>query len=304
MNFLKKPITVLYILFALIVLNLSFQNCSSPFESVSGNGSFGAGSDSLSFNEVQSLEIFERTLYPKLEQNCAQCHGVNQAPLFAVPNSLDAHRLVFNKELVNLETPENSFMAIKIRAGHQNFDVELATEFVASINDWSAELKAAIDVPDNLPEEEVNPELPNENNPAELPVDPVVDPVAPAPGEPVVDPAPAPPEQPASDAPAAPIPPVTPPVDTATFSFVNNKIIIPKCLNCHKPRDQGGFGLEDDYTSYELTISTGSVVPGDSAASAMYNEVLNGKMPPSGASLSEDEVELIRAWIDAGALNN
>ncbi len=277
MYIFKKPITILYVLFSIVVLSLAFQNCSSPFESVSSGGSFGAGPDNLSVNEVKSVEIYEKTLYNNIQQNCASCHGTVQRPLFAVDNSLDSHRLIFQKEFVNLENPENSYFAIKIRAGHNKFPVEMADEFVASISQWSNDLKLAIEVPEDGQPQPVE-EQPEEEKPEEE-----------APEEEKSEE-----EEPEEE---------EPPVNTATFSKVNSTILAPKCVSCHRPAADGGFGLRDDYSDYDSTINTGSVVPGDSAASKMYDEIVSGKMPPAKA-LSDEEIELVKMWIDAGAKND
>ena len=273
----RKPITVLYILFSIVVISLAFQNCSSPFESVGSSDSFGIGSGgSLSVNEAKSLEIFEKTLYPTIQQHCASCHGIVQEPFFATDDSLDSHRLIFQKEYVNVENPDNSYFAIKIRAGHNEFPIEMADEFVASITQWSDELKIAIEAPEEKPPEEENP--PEEDSPVEE-------------------------DPPEEEPPVEEAPPEENQEDMAKFSIINETILIPKCLSCHKPTSEGGFGLKDDYSTYETTLSTGSVVAGDASKSEMYKEVVNGKMPP-GNALSSEDIELIKIWIDAGAKNN
>ena len=50
------------------------------------------------------------------------------------------------------------------------------------------------------------------------------------------------------------------------------------------------------------------VTSGSSATSALYLKVIGDsqtgqRMPPSG-TLSQDQIEMIRDWIDAGAANN
>jgi hypothetical protein len=75
------------------------------------------------------------------------------------------------------------------------------------------------------------------------------------------------------------------------------------CLSCHSPNiKKGELSLAD---GAEL-LESGYLIPGDAAASYLMEMVtaLPGqkpKMPMDGASLSEQQVELLRAWIDAGA---
>ncbi len=64
-----------------------------------------------------------------------------------------------------------------------------------------------------------------------------------------------------------------------------------------------------DFTSYAtLMASTGKklkpLTPGDPAHSAIYDEVLRGKMPPKRHGLTPDELKVVQQWINAGALNN
>jgi len=287
MRILNKPITVLYLLFSIVVISIAFQNCSSPFEANTPNGSISGlnlnSDDQSTVNEIKSLAIFEKTLYEDIQTNCASCHGVNQKPLFAVANSLDSHRLLFNKEYINLENPENSYLAIKIRAGHNNFPVTLAETFTAKITDWSNQLLVALE---EVPQSE-DPEDPQEEAPVE----------GAQPEEEEAQPEETPEDQ---EEGAIEEPKVA---EEETFSFIHQAILVPKCLNCHKPVAAGGLGLKDDYTDYTTTLAAGgSVVAGDSAASTMYSQVLSGKMPP-GNPLSAEEIELIKNWIDKGAKN-
>jgi len=46
------------------------------------------------------------------------------------------------------------------------------------------------------------------------------------------------------------------------------------------------------------------VTPGNGAGSSFYSLVNSGAMPQGQAKLSTSNLAMIKAWIDAGALNN
>ena len=74
------------------------------------------------------------------------------------------------------------------------------------------------------------------------------------------------------------------------------------CGGCHTSNSAGGLNL----LSYENLMSSGTVVPGSSFQSSLYDRITrpesaNGDMPPAG-SLSQTEIDLIAAWINEGAL--
>jgi hypothetical protein len=45
------------------------------------------------------------------------------------------------------------------------------------------------------------------------------------------------------------------------------------------------------------------VVPGNASSSMLYQDVVNGSMPPGG-SLTQAQKDAIKNWINAGAQNN
>ncbi len=80
------------------------------------------------------------------------------------------------------------------------------------------------------------------------------------------------------------------------------------CLKCHGPEKQRG-GLRLDVRSAALEGGDNhapSILPGKSADSPLIRFVAGVdpdlKMPPEGAPLSPEEVGLLRAWIDRGAV--
>jgi len=99
----------------------------------------------------------------------------------------------------------------------------------------------------------------------------------------------------------APLPPGT------EVSFANDiqPILTQSCTACH------GGTIEPDLregTAFAslMDLPEGSIVPGDAEGSELF-EMLNGggdnPMPPGG-SIPAAQINLIRSWIDNGALNN
>jgi len=78
-------------------------------------------------------------------------------------------------------------------------------------------------------------------------------------------------------------------------------IIDRRCLGCHGTR--GGLTL----ATYEDIIKGGTkgkvIVPGDSKSSSLIDSVENGKMAVL-SSLTPDEEDIVKKWIDEGAKNN
>jgi predicted nucleic acid-binding Zn-ribbon protein/mono/diheme cytochrome c family protein len=78
------------------------------------------------------------------------------------------------------------------------------------------------------------------------------------------------------------------------------------CLNCHNPdKEKGGLDLSH-YGGAMKGSSGGKVIAsGDGASSTLFNVVTHAtepEMPPKGDKLGKKETDLIRAWIDGGAL--
>ena len=77
------------------------------------------------------------------------------------------------------------------------------------------------------------------------------------------------------------------------------------CGDCHGG-DEPELGL--DLTSYEAAMEGsdyGSVIEaGDADGSLLIDMIVAGEMPVDADPLSEEEIEMIRSWIDAGAENN
>ena len=87
----------------------------------------------------------------------------------------------------------------------------------------------------------------------------------------------------------------------ATFSYIQQNILVPKCLSCHRP---GGRRPQTDYSNYSTTVSTGKVTAGDAQASQLYTQCFSQAMPLNGSVLNTSQLNALRDWINAGALEN
>lgn len=79
------------------------------------------------------------------------------------------------------------------------------------------------------------------------------------------------------------------------------------CLNCHNPdKTKGGL----DLSSFPATMkgsSGGKIVePGDAASTliAVVQQTAEPKMPPEGEKLSNDQIAVLKRWIEGGLLEN
>lgn len=104
------------------------------------------------------------------------------------------------------------------------------------------------------------------------------------------------------------------PVTDVSFSTEVQPILNASCsgVGCHIGQTTNGVNL----SSYaQVTASTGTqyggkiVVPGDADASPIVDKLSTNpdfgtRMPRGGAALSAAQIQLIRTWIDEGALDN
>lgn len=109
---------------------------------------------------------------------------------------------------------------------------------------------------------------------------------------------------------------------TGPISFANDiqPIFSRSCVDCHTP---GGFAANTglfltEGTAFSRLVNVKSsqnsnltrVVPGDSAASLLFQKIssdrppVGGRMPLFDDALSSDDIERIRLWIDEGAEEN
>ena len=90
------------------------------------------------------------------------------------------------------------------------------------------------------------------------------------------------------------------------------EVLVDTCLPCHHPESSDKKAVRDwpDALDLPATLATEDfVTPGDAEDSLLFLVVLDGDMPPedwagvdgSGGSLSADQTEALRNWIDEGA---
>lgn len=83
-----------------------------------------------------------------------------------------------------------------------------------------------------------------------------------------------------------------------TFSQINQSIIQTSCVSCHSGA-AAPHGV--DLSSYDGIAA--QVVAGSPQQSALYKEISDGTMPPTGA-LPQDQIQQLSDWITSGAQNN
>ncbi|MDE2980342.1 MAG: hypothetical protein OXU74_04025 [Gemmatimonadota bacterium] len=101
------------------------------------------------------------------------------------------------------------------------------------------------------------------------------------------------------------------PQDTVSFAEDILPIFRQRCAECHGAEDENGEVRTEvslnllNYERVMLGSEFGTVVEaGDPANSFLLDMITDGTMPETGDPVPEDEIALIRAWIEAGAPNN
>ncbi|MBL0126671.1 MAG: hypothetical protein IPP83_04265 [Flavobacteriales bacterium] len=110
-------------------------------------------------------------------------------------------------------------------------------------------------------------------------------------------------------------------IDTAYFNTEVLPIFTLHCWNCHPVSgaldlgaSEASPGVSQAYVNLVSVVTTGyaphvRIVPGDPDASVLWQKVTGTgtyglNMPPNGTTLSAEELQTIRDWIEQGALNN
>jgi cytochrome c553 len=80
-----------------------------------------------------------------------------------------------------------------------------------------------------------------------------------------------------------------------------------RCYLCHGPAQaMNGLRLDHKDKALEGGYSGALILPGDSAASKLIARVTSSKeghrMPPVGEALSAQQIAVLKAWIDGGAV--
>ncbi|CAN5865890.1 hypothetical protein BH23PLA1_BH23PLA1_26100 [soil metagenome] len=77
------------------------------------------------------------------------------------------------------------------------------------------------------------------------------------------------------------------------------------CFECHGSKTpEAGLRLDSIQAILEGGDGGPAIVPGKSAESLLFEVLTNEegfRMPPEGEPVPEEEIEIIRAWIDQGA---
>ena len=92
--------------------------------------------------------------------------------------------------------------------------------------------------------------------------------------------------------------------DAAKLAAAAQAVLRKNCARCHADgQAEGGFGFVLDARQL---VARKKVVPGDAAKSRLFKRVQSGEMPPEDEKPrpTPEDVAAIKAWIDAGALNN
>ncbi|MCY3612507.1 MAG: hypothetical protein OXH51_13330 [Gemmatimonadetes bacterium] len=101
------------------------------------------------------------------------------------------------------------------------------------------------------------------------------------------------------------------PQDTVSFADDILPIFRQRCAECHGAEDENGEVRTEvslnllNYERVMMGSEFGTVIEaGDPANSFLLDMIVDGTMPETGDPVPEDEIALIRAWIEAGAPNN
>ena len=80
-------------------------------------------------------------------------------------------------------------------------------------------------------------------------------------------------------------------------------IVQANCLLCHGENlQQNGLDLRTRDSIQKGGESGPAIVPGSAEESLLFEKVSSGEMPMGGEKLSDEEIELIERWINAGGL--
>ena len=130
------------------------------------------------------------------------------------------------------------------------------------------------------------------------------------------------------DSPTAPTPttptttpttPTTPAVGnlTATLSSIQREVFNPACVVHHGPSDpqadldiSEGLAFENLVNVASMQVGYDLVTPNDAENSYLIHKldgragIVGGRMPLGSSFLTDDAIDVIKQWIDNGALNN
>ncbi|MBC7465314.1 MAG: hypothetical protein H7256_04925 [Bdellovibrio sp.] len=224
---------------------------------------------------TQSINSFDLIKANIIDTSCLRCH--NGASAKAGVDLSSYASMMANSELITAGNAPTSLFFTEVESGSMPLGAPaLTANEVKSIQDW---------INSGAPNGEFNP------NPTTPSIPVITPPAAPTP-EPAPLPVPTPAPTPATSAPVA------------SYTDVQTKIFNQSCLRCHS----GEFPAANvNLTNYELVMANNdpkAIEPGKSADSFIYTEIQSGRMPPRGAKVSPELIEVLKNWIDQGAANN
>ncbi len=99
-----------------------------------------------------------------------------------------------------------------------------------------------------------------------------------------------------------------PPKSKITYKEHASAVFRSRCGSCHNPdKQKGGLNL-DNYGSAMQGGGSGKVIePGDAENSTLFQVISHKeepKMPPNSPKIPDAEIDVIRKWIEGGALEN
>jgi len=264
----KKQFGMILTIFLSGAVVLSYQACS-PFElSPEFLENSNLASEVLSDAEIKTnaLGLFQ--------QKCVSCHNATYSAGTKLSFMDDLNKLAASNYVVAGDL-YYSLLYDVVSRGVMPQAAPLSSAEVKIVGDWIMLL--AKPQPTPSPQPSVSP--------------------SPSPSAtPKPSPSPSPSVSPTPTPSPSPSPTATP--ANATYSYINSKILQPKCAGCH-----GGSGGVS-YANYAAATSAKSVTKGDPLRSNTYTTTKSGSMPIGGAKLTDAETELIRVWILNGAPNN
>ncbi|MGE3975431.1 MAG: hypothetical protein AB7F59_12980 [Bdellovibrionales bacterium] len=101
---------------------------------------------SVSVQAQDGMKAFEQTAFPFLVRNCGECHGVRQAPLFAVADLTKAYPVA--RRFANFQMPASSKLVERSQNGHCGLTncMTDGREMTRLITEWA---KGEVDLPQN-----------------------------------------------------------------------------------------------------------------------------------------------------------
>jgi len=102
----------------------------------------------------------------------------------------------------------------------------------------------------------------------------------------------------AEDDPEPQTPPSAPSRPMSELDAEAIDVLLEHCGECHQTEPGQGPGI-DDITNIDQMIADDMIVPGDRQNSRIYVRMVERTMPPLGLGPSDEEIEVVGAFIDS-----